>query len=228
MVFASLEFLFLFLPAVLLLHFALPGRARNYLLLLFSLLFYAWGEPVYVLIMILSIIINFVCGRMIDRAADRQTLRRTVLAVGIAADLAILGVFKYAGFAVDNFNLLFGTDFAAPGIELPVGISFFTFQAMSYVVDVYRGDAPAQNNILDFGLYISFFPQLIAGPIVRYSTVAAEINSRSVIILRSWNLRLIWLLRLRIRHIWNRILWLIHKLLIWVISIWRHIGHIHS
>ncbi len=176
MVFSSLEFLSLFLPLVVLLYFLCPVKLRNGLLLLFSLVFYAWGEPVYVLIMLGSIVMNYAFGLIISKTEGRA--KKAVLAAGVAANLLLLGVFKYAGFVAENFTALthIPLHFTAPA--LPIGISFFTFQAMSYVIDVYRGKAAVQKNPFSFGLYISLFPQLIAGPIVRYSTVAEEINCR--------------------------------------------------
>ena len=180
MVFSSLEFLTLFLPLVILLYFILPAKCRNGILLLFSLVFYAWGEPVYILIMLFSILVNYLFGLGICKAENRQKTKKVLLVISVIVNLMMLGVFKYSDFAVGNVNSIFQTEIALPGITLPIGISFFTFQAMSYVFDVYRKDAEAQKNILNFGLYISLFPQLIAGPIVRYSTVAEEINNRKV------------------------------------------------
>ena len=179
MVFSSLEFLTVFLPIVLFLHTVAPVPWRNPILLFFSLFFYAWGEPVYVLIMIFSIVMNFLFGRWIDRQPQPKK-KRSILAIDVVCNLLLLGVFKYTNFFIDNLNLLLPVDIPAVHIVLPIGISFFTFQAMSYVIDVYRKDAPVQNNVLNFGLYISLFPQLIAGPIVRYTTVAQEINHRTL------------------------------------------------
>ena len=177
MVFSSLEFLSLFLPLVVLLYFIMPVKLRNGLLLLFSLLFYAWGEPVYLLVMLGSIAMNYVFGLLLHKITGEKG-RKAVVAASVAANLLLLGVFKYTGFFVRNFEGLTGLSLNLKAIALPIGISFFTFQAMSYVIDVYRGKAEVQKNIFSFGLYIALFPQLIAGPIVRYSTVAAEINSR--------------------------------------------------
>ncbi|MBQ6164371.1 MAG: MBOAT family protein [Clostridia bacterium] len=178
MVFSSVEFLTLFLPLAALLYFLLPVKMRNGLLLVFSLVFYAWGEPVYVLIMLGSIVMNYLFGLGVDRFRAREKAKKTVLALAVACNLLLLGVFKYADFMIGNLNLIPGVSLPAAEIALPIGISFFTFQAMSYVIDVYRTAAPAQKNILNFGLYISLFPQLIAGPIVRYSTVADQIVAR--------------------------------------------------
>ena len=178
MVFSSTEFLILFLPLAALLYFILPVKMRNGLLLVFSLVFYAWGEPVYVLIMVGSIVMNYLFGLGVDRSRDRPKRKKLLLIFAVACNLAVLGVFKYADFVISNLNLIPGISLPAAEIALPIGISFFTFQAMSYVIDVYRDNAPVQKNALNFGLYIALFPQLIAGPIVRYSTVAAEIGSR--------------------------------------------------
>ncbi len=176
MVFSSLEFLFLFLPLVALLYFLCPGKARNGLLLFASLLFYAWGEPVYVLVMLGSIAMNYVFGRLVDKCGGQR--KKLALGFGVAGNLLMLGVFKYTNFVAENLRSLTGLELPLKEIALPIGISFFTFQAMSYVIDVYRGKAAVQKNVFSFGLYIALFPQLIAGPIVRYSTVAEQIVSR--------------------------------------------------
>ena len=179
MLFSSSVFLFIFLPAVLLGHFLLRGqRARNLLLLAASLFFYAWGEPVYVFLMLFSICANYALGRGIDAKQGRG--RKALLVLAVAVDLGILFVFKYLDFTIENLNALLGLRIAPVRLSLPIGISFFTFQALSYCIDVYRGAAEVQRNILDLGLYISFFPQLIAGPIVRYNTVAQQIRQRTV------------------------------------------------
>ena len=178
MVFSSLEFLSLFLPAVFLLYFLCPVRLRNGLLLIFSLFFYGWGEPRYLVVMLASILLNYVLGLLLGKAASARG-RKAILAVGVVLNLGMLGVFKYGNFVVENINAVAKTALPALKLTLPIGISFFTFQAMSYVIDVYRGKAKVQKNPFSFGLYISLFPQLIAGPIVRYNTVEAEINSRT-------------------------------------------------
>ena len=174
MLFSSTTFLFWFLPPVLGLYFLIPRRARtarNILLLLASLVFYAWGERWFVLVMLCSIALNYVLGRL------AQTRPRPAVALAAAGNLGLLFVFKYLTFTLRNLNRL-GFGFVIPAIELPIGVSFFTFQALSYVIDVSRGKAKAQKNPLNVGLYISFFPQLIAGPIVKYQTVAEEIEHR--------------------------------------------------
>ena len=178
MLFSSTVFIFLFLPAVLIGYYLLLRgmKARNALLLAASLVFYAWGEPVYVLLMLLSIAVNYAFGRLLERREHSKTL----LVAAVIFNLGLLFYFKYLNFTVDNLNALLGTRLSVPRLALPIGISFFTFQAMSYVIDVYRGTAPVQRNVLSLGLYISFFPQLIAGPIVRYNSIAAQIEERRV------------------------------------------------
>ena len=187
MVFSSSVFLCAFLPAVLLLYFLVPNSTwRNTLLFFASLLFYAWGEPKNLLLLLASILINYLLALGIDRLrAAGKGGTKALLAAAVAVNLSILFVYKYLGFAADNLNALLGllgsrTSLPRPRLALPIGISFFTFQAMSYVIDVYRGTVPVQRSILNFGLYVSLFPQLIAGPIVRYHTIAREISSRRV------------------------------------------------
>ena len=174
-------FLFAFLPLFLAVYFIMPWRpVKNVVLLLFSLLFYAWGEPVYVFLMIGSIIINWLMALLIDRA-DRKGIRGGVLFGALAINIGILGLFKYETFIATNVNQALGEEFLV-GLQLalPIGISFFTLQAISYIVDVYRGKVKAQKNILYLGMYIAMFPQLVAGPIVRYSQIEVEIDSRTV------------------------------------------------
>ena len=180
MVFSSLVFLFAFLPVFLAVYFLLPRAGRNAWLLVASLFFYAWGEPVYIVLMACSILANYVFGLLIARARGRASVRNARLSLvgALVVNLALLGVFKYTDFAIGTFNALFGTSQELLGIALPIGISFYTFQAMSYVIDVYRGDADVNRNIVSFGAYITMFPQLIAGPIVRYKTVADELKNR--------------------------------------------------
>ena len=177
MLFSGIPFLFYFSPAVLILYFIVPKGLRNGLLLLASLLFYAWGEPRYVLLMAASIVLFYVCGLAVDKAESRLW-KRIWLAAGILTGVALLAVFKYADFAVENWNRLTGMGIPLLKLALPIGISFYTFQCMSYVVDVYRGDTCAQRNIIHFGTYVALFPQLIAGPIVRYVDIARELEDR--------------------------------------------------
>ena len=176
MVFSSLVFLCIFLPAVFLLYTVIPNlRVRNALLIIASLVFYAYGEPVYVLLMIGSSLLNYLCALWVDRGERKSKL---ALAVAVIVNLGVLGVFKYAGFFVSSLNSVTGLSIPVPEIALPIGISFFTFQALSYVIDVYRGNVGVQKNYFKVLLYISFFPQLIAGPIVKYRDINEQIDSR--------------------------------------------------
>ncbi|MDO5784489.1 MAG: MBOAT family O-acyltransferase [Eubacteriales bacterium] len=179
MVFSSISFLFVFLPAFLLCYFIIPQRfrgARNLILLAFSLFFYAYSGVRFLLLMLVSIVLNYCCGLLVD-AKNSPQIRKAGMILAVVGGLGLLGWFKYAGFAAENLNLL-GIHVAIPDIVLPIGISFFTFQGLSYVIDVYRNDAPVQRNPFSVALYISMFPQLVAGPIVRYTTVAEEIDTR--------------------------------------------------
>lgn len=183
MVFSSITFLFFFLPAVLILYLLAGKKGRNVLLLLASLVFYAWGEGVYLLLMLASISLNYSCGRAIHALKD-TLYSRLFCILAVVLNLLILGFFKYANFLATNLNMLFGS-FDLPSIDiepirLPIGISFFTFQALSYIIDVYREKVPPQKNLINLGLYIALFPQLIAGPIVRYHDIAKEIAHRQV------------------------------------------------
>lgn len=180
MLFSSITFVFMFLPIVLLGYYCVLRKTthRNDWLLLCSLFFYAWGEPVYVLLMLASIIGNYLLGLWMESCVSRSG-KRAVLFAAVALNLGILFYFKYYGFAVRNLNALMGFDFAVRQLPLPIGISFFTFQAMSYVIDLYRKTTPVQKNPFYLALYISFFPQLIAGPIVRYNTIAQQIGNRT-------------------------------------------------
>lgn len=183
MLFSSTVFIYLFLPCVLFGYYVLFRRKRNLqniFLLLASLFFYAWGEPKFVLIMIGSINGNWFLGLLVDKAKtlDKLKFAKALIAVTCIFNLGILFIFKYFTFVGNTITNLLGISVSIPQIALPIGISFFTFQAMSYVIDVYRGKGVVQKNILNLGLYISFFPQLIAGPIVRYETIAEEINNR--------------------------------------------------
>lgn len=182
MVFSSSVFLFAFLPTFLAVYFLMPKRtAKNIVLLLFSLVFYAWGEPVYVWLMIASICFNWAFGFAISRVSLRGNAARLLLVLDLVLNLAILGFYKYQGFLAENVNAAIGEDFIAElNLALPIGISFFTLQAITYVVDVYRGQVNAQKNPLYLGMYIAMFPQLVAGPIVRYADIEHEIDNRNV------------------------------------------------
>lgn len=183
MVFSDPVFMFFFLPLVLLGSFLAPKIIQNFTLLAFSLAFYSWGEKFYVLLMITSIGLNYIIGLMIDQRNSKNS-SLLVLQVGIACNLLLLGAFKYANFFADILNDIFSPfgiqEIDLAPVHLPIGISFFTFQAISYIIDVYRKNAPLQRNIVDLALYIALFPQLIAGPIVRYLDVAEQIVKRTV------------------------------------------------
>ena len=181
MVFSSVEFLLLFFPVTLFLLAAVPRSGKNAVLTAVSLLFYAWGEGWFVIVMISSILFNYLCGILLDRSIDKKALRRLFLILSVVFNLGLLGFYKYSGFILENLHFLFGdTDAKIAQTHLPIGISFFTFQGLSYIIDVYRREVKATYNPLHVGLYISLFPQLIAGPIVRYTDVLNEIISRKV------------------------------------------------
>lgn len=176
MVFSSLVFISVFLPVVFILYTIIPGRKlKNTLLIIASLLFYAYGEPVYVLVMICSVIFNYIFGLF---ATDKNKYNKIVLIIAIVFNLGALAVFKYLGFFVSSLNDIIGFSIPVPNIDLPIGISFFTFQALSYVIDVYRGEVKPQKNLGKVMLYISFFPQLIAGPIIKYHDIEKQIDNR--------------------------------------------------
>ena len=177
MLFSSIPFLYYFLPAVLIVYFAVPKRIKNAVLLLSSLIFYGWGEPKYVILMIATIAAFYFCGLGIGRAKSRKT-QKIWLTVSVVIGIALLTVFKYADFFLQSFATVTGLSIPLLKLALPIGISFYTFQCMSYVVDVYRGTAVPQKNIVTFGAYVALFPQLIAGPIVRYVDVARELENR--------------------------------------------------
>ncbi|MGM9948665.1 MAG: MBOAT family protein, partial [Lysinibacillus sp.] len=152
---------------------------RNLLLFLTSLLFYAWGEPVYIVIMLVSTLSDYFLGLLLDKPHVSAVKRKCVVALSIVINLALLSYFKYADFLIRNINELLGTDIPLTELPLPIGISFYTFQSMSYILDVYRGTARAQRNWIDFGAYVALFPQLVAGPIVKYNTIAEQLLHRS-------------------------------------------------
>ena len=178
MIFSSIPFLYYFLPAVLLVYFAVPKAAKNAVLLVSSLIFYGWGEPKLLFLMVFTITLFFFCGLAIERAGE-QRKKKFWLTVSVVISLALLGLFKYADFFTGSFNTVTGLSIPLLRLALPVGISFYTFQCLSYTVDVYRGDVPAQRNPISFGAYVALFPQLIAGPIVRYKDIARELDSRT-------------------------------------------------
>lgn len=181
MVFSSLLFLFVFFPIVLILYFIAPKSLRNLVLFLVSLIFYAWGEPIYIGIMIFSTVVDYTHGLLVERFKNKGKWKaaKTVVASSMIINLFLLGFFKYSDFLVGNVNGLLGTTIPLLNLALPIGISFYTFQTMSYTIDVYRGEAKAQHNIISFGSYVALFPQLIAGPIVQYKMVANQLNYRN-------------------------------------------------
>ena len=177
MLFSSISFLYFFLPAVLILYAVAPKVLKNTVLLVSGLVFYAWGEPRYVVIMVISILVGYVFGLLIEKFRGKK-LSKVFMILSVATDLGLLAYFKYADFFIENFNAATGLGIPLLRIALPIGISFYTFQILSYTVDVYRGDVPAQKNPINLGAYITMFPQLIAGPIVRYSDVERELRER--------------------------------------------------
>lgn len=180
MVFSSTIFLCVYLPLVLLGYYICPKKGKNLFLLIVSLIFYAWGEPKYVFLMIFSILVNYVFGLLMDKHRENKKRLKLLLVISVIIDLGLLSVFKYTDFIITNINSVFGAGFDLLNIALPIGISFYTFQAMSYTIDVYRDDVRVQRNLIDFGMYIAMFPQLIAGPIVRYSDVQDQLAERNV------------------------------------------------
>ena len=182
MVFSSIIFLCVFMPIVFITYFLCPAGLRNILLLVASLVFYAWGEPVYILVMLFSTFFNYLSGRLVyifkNRLMPKQA--KTVLVISIIESIAVLFLFKYTDFFIQMVNMFSIKEIPLIGIALPAGISFYTFQIMSYTIDVYRGRVEAQKNIIDFAMYVCMFPQLIAGPVVRYEQVAADIHGRKL------------------------------------------------
>ena len=178
MLFSSVTFLYYFLPAVLIFYFLVPRFLKNTVLLISSLIFYGWGEPKLLFLMIFTIAMFYCCGLMIGRSAE-QKWKKIWLVTSVVISIGLLGLFKYADFFIDSFNAVTGLSVPLLRLALPVGISFYTFQSLSYTIDVYRGNVPAQKNPISFGAYVALFPQLIAGPIVRYVDVARELNERT-------------------------------------------------
>jgi len=177
MLFSSLVFLFTFLPITLLVYYLVPRKVKNVVLLIASLIFYAWGEPVYIFLMLISILFNYFCGMDIALKAGRKSQVRSLIFT-IVVNLFILGFFKYYGFIVTNLNAILPFYIPYRKLELPIGISFYTFQTLSYIIDVYRGNVDVQVNLIDFGTYVTMFPQLIAGPIVQYADVEEQLVNR--------------------------------------------------
>ncbi|MDE7047828.1 MAG: MBOAT family protein, partial [Lachnospiraceae bacterium] len=176
MMFSSITFLYYFLPLTLVLYFLSPGRLKNAVLLLASLVFYGWGEPKYVLLMVLSILSGYVFGLLVERYRNKRS-GRTLCVISVGISLSFLLCFKYLDFFLENLNRAAGLEISLLGLALPIGISFYTFQIISYTVDVYRGER-AQRNLIHLAAYVVMFPQLIAGPIVRYSNIAGQLTVR--------------------------------------------------
>ncbi|MGN0168105.1 MAG: MBOAT family O-acyltransferase [Acetatifactor sp.] len=181
MVFSSVVFLFRFLPIFLICYYLAPGRMKNLILFFGSLFFYAWGEPVYVLLMLFSTVSDYAHGLLIERFRGRKAAK-AALCSSVMVNLFVLGFFKYSDFLIATFNTLAGVSAPLLNLPLPIGISFYTFQTMSYTIDVYRGEVKAQKNLLDFGVFVTMFPQLIAGPIVKYRDVEERLHNRKVTI----------------------------------------------
>ena len=180
MLFNSLTFLMVFLPMALILYFVFPKRLKNAMLLLISIIFYAWGEPIYVVLLILSVLLNYFCGLDIFHRRQNKGAAKNSLIFALLINIAILGFFKYYEFLITAINGIFSADIVIRNLPLPIGISFYTFQAISYLVDIYRGDAVANRNIVKFGVYLAMFPSLLAGPIVRYGDVQEQLDARQV------------------------------------------------
>ena len=180
MIFSSVFFVYVFLPIVLLAYFLVPRKFKNLVILIASLIFYAWGEPIYVVLMVFSIVYNYITGIEIEyhRSEGQKRRARTVFWIAVAVNLSVLGFFKYYGFLLQNLNRILPVDIPYRALPLPIGISFYTFQTLSYVIDVYKGNVAVQKNLIYFGTYISMFPQLIAGPIVRYADVEQQLANR--------------------------------------------------
>ena len=178
MVFSSLVFMFAYLPLTLLIYYIVPRKGRNIFLFFINLLFYGWGEPKLIVLMLINIAVNYIGGYLVDKFKDDTKKRKLVLILTCVIDIGTLAVFKYTGMIVETVNMLPFLNLPTPQISLPIGISFYTYQTMRNVIDVYRGDAPVSKNPINFGTYVALFPQLIAGPIVRYRDVAEQLTNR--------------------------------------------------
>ncbi len=180
MVFSSLVFIFLFFIGVMLIYYTVPKKLKNLVIFLSGVVFYAWGEPLYILVMLGSTLIDYFAGLLIWKFDKNIVVKRICLVVSLLMNLGLLGIFKYGGFVIDNVNNIFATTFDNPHLPLPIGISFFTFQSMSYTIDMYLGKIKVQKNPITFGAFVNLFPQLVAGPIVRYDDIAAELDDRKI------------------------------------------------
>ncbi len=181
MVFSSIPFLFFLLPLCLILYYTVPFSLKNGILLIFSLIFYAWGEPVYILLMLFATLVDYTNGMLMERFGKTKAKRTFFLCCSVVINLSVLAFFKYADFLIVNLNGLLGTNITPLGLGLPVGISFFTFQTMSYIIDLYRGEVETEHNYFTYLTYVSMFPQLVAGPIVRFSDINAELHNRKLL-----------------------------------------------
>lgn len=177
MIFSSISFLYYFIPWVVLLYSLVPRHLKNSILLLASLIFYAWGEPFYLIYMLVSIVQGYILGILIEKYCNRWQ-SKLFLSITVLFSLGLLGYFKYADFFISNINTITGLFLPLLKLTLPIGISFYTFQLLSYAIDIYWGKVPAQKNIINFAAYVAMFPQLVAGPIVRYSDIALQLKSR--------------------------------------------------
>lgn len=180
MVFSSVPFIFYFLPLFGLVYFMVPKGAKNLVLFIFSLIFYGWGEPVYIVLLIISSVVDYCNGRMIEKYDNRPKLRKVFLTGSIIVNIGLLSIFKYSDLFISSINTVTGLDLSLTGLALPIGISFFTFQTMSYSIDVFQRKVKAEHNFINYMTYVSMFPQLVAGPIVRYSDVSVELKNRKV------------------------------------------------
>ena len=180
MVFSSILFLFRFLPITLAIYYLAPRKLKNAVLVVCSLFFYSWGEVRYFPIMLASTVVDYTCSRMIESHREKKNICRFWMGVSLLFNLGSLGFFKYTNFFAENINALFGTDFGGINLVLPLGISFYTFQTLSYTIDVYRGKTKAERNIINFAAFVTLFPQLIAGPIVKYTDISRELRERKV------------------------------------------------
>ena len=178
MVFSSLIFIFIFLPLVLVSYYIAPKRLRNTIILLASLIFYAWGEPVYILLIMVSILINYIGALLIGKYISDKEKSKFIFITLLLIDISILFFFKYYGFAIESLGSILGLNLQIKNIALPLGISFYTFQQVSYIADVYMQKTKPQRNLIDFAAYITMFPQLIAGPIVKYNDVYKQLDNR--------------------------------------------------
>lgn len=180
MVFSSIPFIFFFFPVFLILYYAVPYKYKNIILLIFSLIFYAWGEPIYILLMIFSSVVDYTNGLNLEKYKNNKKKKRLFLIISIIINLSLLGFFKYSDFLIGILNNIFNINIPLLNLSLPIGISFYTFQTMSYSIDVYRGTVKAEHNFLNYMAYVTMFPQLIAGPIVRYEDVAKELKHKEI------------------------------------------------